>query len=254
MAVRSDEFVRISPGVSLVFLGGIIFCVTTVFSVGVFLGTTRMHAYHQGYPEGAALDASGSSGTSRGLVSHRSARAPAAAPALRGSTVTPVSAVILPSTPDAWAAFDGDTYYTLDARQRGGFTDDAAEFTLLAWVYLDPVTSASTQTVSSTKKSACSARGGSALLINSWLTQDGCLRAEWSTEGGTCGELSTPASAVAAGQWVHVGYSLLGGVSGPGKAFLYLHGQLIGAGTIPAGRLLQAGGAESQLRVGMQLD
>ncbi|MDR3740259.1 MAG: hypothetical protein P4L40_14690, partial [Terracidiphilus sp.] len=152
------------------------------------------------------------------------------------------------------AAFDGDTYYTLDARQRGGVTDDAAEFTLLAWVYLDPVTSASTQTVSSTKKSACSARGGSALLINSWLTQDGCLRAEWSTEGGTCGELSTPASAVAAGQWVHVGYSLLGGVSGPGKAFLYLHGQLIGAGTIPAGRLLQAGDAESQLRVGMQLD
>ena len=161
-----------------------------------------------------------------------------------------------PLQPEAWSEFDGETYLTLapTAMHTSLKSDDADDVTVLAWIYLsDDKREGNSKTVVATKAGGCSAgasNAGFALFVNSWLTNDRKLVLEWGSADGKC-ELLAPPATIPSREWVHVGFTLSGGVTADGKATLYLKGQVVGSAVIPAGTrsLQQQSGV--QMRIGM---
>jgi Concanavalin A-like lectin/glucanases superfamily len=159
-----------------------------------------------------------------------------------------------PPIPDSYSHFDGDAFYTLGDLSQ---PDDADVITVLAWIYLHPTSSGNTQTIVATKGRPCDgkpANFGFSFTVNSFLTDDGMLRVDWSTPSGDCASLTSSRFAVSKGEWVHVGMSLIGGVSHEGVARLYMKGQTINSAVISGGNRQIQSSVKGSMRIGMHTD
>jgi mannosyl-oligosaccharide alpha-1,2-mannosidase len=107
-----------------------------------------------------------------------------------------------------------------------------------AWIYLSSESPTSTiNTVASNRAPGCELddkHRGFSFFINSWETQDRTLVLEWrdSTAGaGGCGRLSSVENTIPYDQWVHVAFALVDATpAAPGKAMLFLNGELLRVG------------------------
>jgi hypothetical protein len=205
----------------------------------------RREAMQSEFPVASALGVSASAGDTS-LAAKPDTRAAGALTAVTPSPQPPI--------PDSYSYFDGDAFYTLGNLDQ---PDDADVITVLAWIYLHPTNSGNTQTIVATKGRPCDgkpANFGFSLTVNSFLTDDGMLRVEWSTPEGDCASLTSSRFAISKGEWVHVGVSLIGGINHEGVARLYLKGQTVNSAVISSGSRKIQSSVKASMRIGMHAD